>query len=81
MNNEMRYASDIYDAVGSLKLQLAQLAGEGRITMSTDGWNDKWPDVNAAVKAALEGLEQAQQALAWMVTETDADGEYPVLKD
>lgn len=77
---ETRTASDIYEALKTLRYQLGQLADSGRIVMGTD---DLVPvkDSRQATAAALAGLDAAIDATAWMETLADLDGEYPPLRD
>ena len=48
--------------------------------MSRDSSNKQHPDSRAAISAALAGLDQAREAMAWMETMATVDGDYPVLK-
>ena len=80
MGTEVRTADDIYQALGTLRFQLEQLSEQGRIVMSRDSSNKEHPDSRAAISAALAGLDQAREAIAWMETMATVDGDYPVLK-
>lgn len=76
---EITRAADIYDQLRTLRNQLEQLAGEGRIVMATDDLN-KWHSSNEAISAALGGLDEAIAATTWMETLATTDGEYPPLR-
>jgi hypothetical protein len=75
---EVRTAADIYQRLQTLRAQLEQLVGEGRIVMSTDDLatftESKW-----ATGVALAGLDAAIGAMCWMDTVRDVDGEDPPL--
>lgn len=77
---EVRTASDIYEQLKTLRYQLGQLANQGRLVMGTD---DLVPvkDSKQATRTALQGLDAAIDATAWMETLATTDGEYPVLRD
>ena len=64
----VRTAEDVYRALGTLRFQLEQLAGQGRILMTRDKHNTDHPDSAGAVAA-------------WMETLATPTGGYPVLPD
>lgn len=63
-----RNASEIYDDLKALANELEDLAASGRITMSTDSWNQDHRDTKQAVTQALAALQQAINATCWMET-------------
>jgi hypothetical protein len=81
MSRETRTADDIYQQLGTLRHQLEQLAEQGRIVMSRDSWNKEHRDSAPAIAAALAGLDQAREAMAWMETLATTEGDYPALRD
>lgn len=62
----MRYPSEIYKDLQNLRAELEQLRATGKVTMSTDSWNSKHTDVEAAFEKANSGIETALSATAWM---------------
>ena len=78
---EIRTASDIYEQLKSLRRQLEELGGAGRIVMSRDGYNTDRTESAPALQAALAGLDQAIDATTWMETLAVLEGGYPVLED
>ncbi len=74
-------ASEIYDQLKTLRIQLEQLTEEGRIVMARDSLNRNYPEVSGATTAALAGLDQTINATAWMETLPTLDGDYPPLNE
>lgn len=74
-------ASEIYEQLQTLRAQLDQLTGEGRVVMARDSMNRNYPEVAGATAAALAGLDQAINATVWMETLPTLSGDYPPLKD
>jgi len=66
MGTLVQTADVIYQALGTLRFQLEQLAERGRIVMSRDSSNKEDPESRAAISAALAGLDQARETMAWM---------------
>lgn len=64
----MRNASEIYEDLKNLANELEDLAGAGRIVMSTDSWNKDYPETKSAVTHALASLQEAINATCWMET-------------
>ncbi len=74
-------AADLYEQLKTIHRQLEQLGEAGRIVrMEADKHNDH-PDAAHALMTALESIETAINATAWMRTEPDSNGEYPELKE
>ena len=74
-----RNASEIYADLKALANELEDLAASGRITMSTDSWNQDHRDTKQAVAQALAALQQAINATCWMETlpATEPTGKEP----
>lgn len=67
MNRE-RTTSDLYNDVEKIKDELRQLHAQKRIKMSNDSLNDPFVDTDTAVREAIEFLNRAIEAMAWMQT-------------
>lgn len=80
MSTETRHAADIYEQVKTLRFQLEQLAGEGRLVMSTDDLNQVKYSMQATA-SALAGLDAAIDATCRMETLSTVGGEYPVSRN
>lgn len=78
MNTE---ASQIYTQLQTLYRQLEQLNQQGRTVMARDSLNIDFPDSKRATATALQGIEQAINAICWMETLTNTDGIYPPLRE
>ncbi|HJX79109.1 hypothetical protein [Glutamicibacter sp.] len=74
-------ASQIYTQLQTLYRQLEQLDQQGRIVMARDSLNKDFPDSKHAATTALQGIEQAINAVCWMETLATTDGTYPPLGD
>ncbi|WP_028268062.1 hypothetical protein [Arthrobacter sp. MA-N2] len=76
---ETRDTTDVYEALKTLRGQLAQLAVDGRIVMSGDILNPRHDSAQATAEA-LAGLDAAIKATCWMETLSTMDGDYPLLE-
>lgn len=63
-----RNPSEIYEDLKALADELESLARTGRITMSTDWWNEDYPDTKQAASHTLDALQEAINATCWMET-------------
>ncbi len=72
--DEPATAADCYQQLQQVAERLERLHAAGRLRMSSDASNTAWPDLDAAVRAALASLDVAIQATAWMDTATTAQG-------
>jgi hypothetical protein len=75
---DTRDTTDIYEALKTLRDQLAQLAIDGRIVMTESSQNTRH-DSTLATAEALAGLDAAIKATYWMETLRTLDGDYPLL--
>lgn len=72
-------ADDIRENLKEAFSQLQVLHEQGRIVMADDNLNNDWTNTAVAVTAAFGGLELALDALYWMQTLPNSDGDYPLL--
>lgn len=68
-----RNVSDIYQDLINLSNELEDFANAGRITMSTDDWNQDYRNTKPAVAQALSALQVAIDSTRWMETLPSAD--------
>ncbi|QJU56275.1 hypothetical protein SCB71_21265 (plasmid) [Herbiconiux sp. KACC 21604] len=74
-------AHEIREQIRASQRQLEQLAADGRIVMTADQYNTDWPDSTAAIRAAVDALDRAAEAMLWMETLPHVDGGYPPITD
>lgn len=72
-------ADDIRENLKEAFSQLQVLHEQGRIVMADDSLNSDWTNTAVAVTAAFGGLELALEAIYWMQTLPNSDGDYPLL--
>lgn len=72
-------ADDIRENLKEVFSQLHALHAQGRIVMAEVSLNNDWTNTAVAVTAALGGLELALDAIYWMQTLPNSDGDYPLL--
>lgn len=78
---EPQSANEIRQEIRASSRRLRRLAGEGRIVMTKDSWNTDWNDSHTAIEAALAALDRVDEAMLWMHTLPDTDGQYPPITD
>jgi len=74
-------ADGIREQIRAALRRLEHLAADGRIVMTEDRLNTEWCSSAAAVTAAREALEHANEAMLWMETLPHTDGGYPPITD
>ena len=74
-------ADGVREQVRASLRRLEHLAADGRIVMNEDRLNTEWRSSAAAVTAAREALERANEAMLWMETLPHTDGSYPPITD